>query len=187
MNGTLTKVSARSDTARWRYGQKKNRNFNGVKLCVKSFLAPLGRYLQKLITLREKECTVAHRWLFHWPTVKGTKTGNAGNSYSLHRFSINLQINVTWPGPADHHRGEKKAEKANYYTNYPNPGPGLRQQAFWWRAQLSSGTASHCRLKHHIRLDSKTIENQHAKTHHPHLFSSSNPASREETEALTAI
>lgn len=61
MNGTLPKVLLGQRTTLQGGVIGKNHNFNGVKLCVKSFLAPLGRYLQDLITVREWECTVAHR------------------------------------------------------------------------------------------------------------------------------
>lgn len=160
----------------------KNWNFNGVKLCVKSFLAPLGRYLQSLITLREKERTVAHRWLFHWPTVKGTKTGNAGNSFSLHRFSINLQINVTWTEPADHRWGEEKKKKAE------NPTIIQTTQTLAGDPILQCNSLP-LHFQHHIRFDTKTTENKHAKTQSStsFLFSSLNPVSREKTEALTSI
>lgn len=55
MNGTLPKVLLGQRTTLQGGVIGKNHNFNGVKLCVKSFLAPLGRYLQDLITVREWE------------------------------------------------------------------------------------------------------------------------------------
>lgn len=51
--GTLTKVLLGQRTTLQAGVTGKNLNFNGVKLCVKSFLAPLGRYLQDLITVTE--------------------------------------------------------------------------------------------------------------------------------------
>lgn len=53
MNGTLTKVPLGQHNTLQGGVTGKNLNFNGVKLCVKSFLAPLGRYLQDLIAVRE--------------------------------------------------------------------------------------------------------------------------------------
>lgn len=52
-DGTLTKVPLGQHNTLQGGVTGKNLNFNGVKLCVKSFLAPLGRYLQDLITVRE--------------------------------------------------------------------------------------------------------------------------------------